>query len=114
MATVNIEPQQSDAISTPTGHDHAIDTARRIAHLAQETQELGSLAADAAYAIEEAVRAAKRAIKSVEHTVEELGDSKDKLANKVKGHRLKAVALGVGVTLVLGVAVSWMLSRQPR
>jgi len=114
MATASIEPQQSDASITPTDHDQAIDTARRIAHGAHEAQELGSLAADAADAIEEAVRAAKRAIKSVERTVEELEDSKDELVKKVKGHPLRTVALAVSVTVVLGVAVSWMLSRQPR
>jgi len=114
MAGAKIELQQSDATSTPIDHDKAIDAARRIAQLAHETQQLGSLAADAADAFEDAVQAAKRAIKSVERTVGELEDSKNELATQVKGHPLKTAVLVVGVSVVLGVAVTWMLSRQSR
>jgi hypothetical protein len=101
----------TDVKSAPTAHDRAIDTARQIAHLSHEAQRLGSLAADA---VEDRVHAAKRAIKSVERSVEELGDRKEELAHRVKRQPLKAVALAVSAGLVLGVAFGWICGRQTR
>jgi len=101
----------SDVKSAPTAHDRAIDTARQIARLSHEAQRLGSLAADA---VEDGVHAAKRAIKSVERSVEELGDSKEELAHRVKRQPLKAVALAVGLGLVIRTAFGWLCARHTR
>jgi ElaB/YqjD/DUF883 family membrane-anchored ribosome-binding protein len=82
-----------------------------ITHLSHEARRLGSLAADAA---EDGVHAAKRAIKSVERSIEELGDRKEEIAHRVKRQPLKAVALAVGVGLVLGMAFGWLRARHTR
>ena|SRR5258708_2650509 len=99
----------TDVQSAPTAHDRATDTSRQIAHLSHEAQRLGSRAADA---VEDGVHAAKRAIKSVERGIEELGDRKEEIAHRVKRQPLKAVALAVGVGLVLGMAFAWICGRS--
>ena len=92
----------------PSIRERAVDAARQVAHVSHEARLLKSLAADA---VEDGVHAAKRAIKSVQHRVEELGDLKDEAAYRVKRQPFKAVGIAVGVGLVLGVAVGWIGAR---
>lgn len=94
--------------SEPSMRDRAIDAARQVAHVSHEAQLFKSLAADA---VEDGVHAAKRAIKSVKHRVEELSDLKDEAAYRVKRQPFKAVGLAVGVGLVVGMAVGWIGGR---
>jgi ElaB/YqjD/DUF883 family membrane-anchored ribosome-binding protein len=88
--------------------ERAIDAARQVAHVSHEVQLLKSLAADA---VEDGVHAAKRAIKSVQRRVEELGDLKDEAAYRVKRQPFKALGIAVGVGLVFGLAVAWVGGR---
>ena len=92
----------------PSIRERAVDAARQVAHISHEAQLLKSLAADA---VEDGVHAAKRAIKSVQRRVEELGDLKDEAAHRVKRQPFKAVGIAVGVGFVLGVAVGWIGGR---
>lgn len=88
--------------------DRAIDAARQVAHVSHEVHLLKSVGEDA---VEDGVHAATRAIKSVQHRVEELGDLKDEAAYRVKRQPFKALGLAVGVGLVFGVAVAWLGGR---
>lgn len=92
----------------PSIRERAVDAARQMPHVSHEAQRLKSLAADA---VEDGVHAAKRAIKSVQRRVEELGDLKDEAAHRVKRQPFKAVGIAVGVGLVVGVAVGWIGGR---
>ena len=92
----------------PSVRERAVDAARQMAHLSHEAQLLKSLAADA---VEDGVHAAKRAIKSVQRRVEELGDLRDEAGYRVKRQPFKAIGIAVGVGLVLGVAVGWIGAR---
>ena len=95
-------PETASSVSVP---DRAIDACRQAAHLSHEARLLKSLATDA---IDDGVHAAKRAIKSVRRSVEELGDLKEEAAHRVKRQPLKAVGVALGVGLVLGLAVGWI------
>ena len=88
--------------------ERAVDAVRQVAHISHEARLFKSLAADA---VEDGVHAAKRAIKSVQRRVEELGDLKDEAAYRVKRQPFKALGIAVGVGLVLGVAVGWIGAR---
>jgi ElaB/YqjD/DUF883 family membrane-anchored ribosome-binding protein len=98
----------SNVKSEPSIRDRAIDAARQVAHVSHEAQLFKSLAADA---VEDGVHAAKRAIKSIQHRVEKLGDLKDEAAYCVKHQPFKAVGLAAGVGLVVGMAVGWIGGR---
>ena len=106
MTPATIDAPKVD--TEPSIRERAVDAARQVAHLSHEAQLLKSLAADA---VEDGVHAAKRAIKSVQHRVEKLGDLKDEAAYRVKRQPFKAVGIAVGVGLVLGVAVGWIGAR---
>ena len=88
--------------------DRTVDAARQMAHVSHEARLLKSLAADA---VEDGVHAAKRAIKSGQRRVEELGDVKDEAASRVKRQPFTALAIAVGVGLVFGIGMAWIGSR---
>ncbi len=97
--------------SEPSMRDRAVDAVRHLAHVSHEAQLVKSLAADA---VEDGVHAAKRAIKSVKHRVEELSDLKDEAAYRVKRQPFKALGIAVGVGLVVGMTVGWIGGRFGR
>ena len=97
--------------SEPSMRDRAIDAARHAAHVSHGAQLFKSLAADA---VEDGVHAAKRAIKSVKHRVEELSDLKDEAAYRVKRQPFKSLGIAVGVGLVVGMTVGWIGGRFGR
>ena len=101
VGTSNVETE-------PSIRERAIDAARQVAHVSHQVQLLKSLAADT---VEDGVHAAKRAIKSVQRRVEELGDLKDEAAYRVKRQPFKALGMAVGVGLVFGLAVAWVGGR---
>jgi len=100
--------ETSNLETEPSIRERAIDAARQVAHVSHEAQLPKSLAADA---FEDGLHAAKRAIKSVERRVEELGDLKDEAAHRVKRQPLKALGIAVGVGIVFGLAVAWLGGR---
>jgi ElaB/YqjD/DUF883 family membrane-anchored ribosome-binding protein len=93
-----------------TVRDRAIDACRQAAHLSHEAHLFKSLAADA---VDDGVHAARRAIRSVRRSVEELADLKDEAVHRVKRQPFKAVSVAVGAGLVLGLAIGW-IGRGPR
>jgi len=105
MAPVN---ETSTAAAGPTVRDRVVDAARQAAHVSHEARLLKSLAEDA---VEDGIHAAKRAMKTVKHRVEELGDIKDEAAYRVKRDPLKAVAIAAGAGLVLGLVIGWIGGR---
>ena len=100
-------PETASSVSV---HDRAIDACRQAAHLPHEARLLKSLATDA---VDDGVHAAKRAIKSVRRSVEELGDLKEEAVHRVKRQPLKALSVAVGAGLVLGLAIGW-IGRVPK
>jgi ElaB/YqjD/DUF883 family membrane-anchored ribosome-binding protein len=99
----------SEAESEPTVRDRVIDACRHAAHVSHEARLLKSLAADA---VDDGVHAAKRAMKSVRHGVEELGDLRDEAAHRVKRQPLWAVGIALGIGLVSGFALGWIGRRS--
>lgn len=99
----------TEAEKAPTVRDRVLDAFRQTAHASHEARLLKSLAADA---VDDAVHAAKRAMKSVKRGVEELGDLRDEAAHRVKRQPLSAVGLALGVGVVLGLVVGW-ITRGP-
>lgn len=95
----------------PTVGERVIDAARQAAHLSHEARLLKSIAADA---VEDGVHAAKRAMKSMQHRVEELGDLKDEAVHCVKRQPVQAVGAAFGGGLAVGVAVGWLACRPAR
>ena len=109
MATATVETSNSERKSTLG--DRVVDAYRQAAHISHEAHLLKSVAEDA---IEDGVHAAKRAIKSVRHQVEELGDLKDDAIHRMKRHPLQAAGTAFGIGVVLGLAVGWIASRRRR
>jgi ElaB/YqjD/DUF883 family membrane-anchored ribosome-binding protein len=104
-------PATTETTARTTGssiRDRVTDATRRAVDISHEAQRLKSLAADA---IEDGAYAAKRAIKSARHRVDQLEDIKDEAVHRVKRHPLKAVAFAAGVGLVLGMVVGWFGGR---
>jgi hypothetical protein len=114
MATATVETPEVK--ERPTVGDFVVDARRQAAHISHEARLLKSVAEDA---IEDGVHAAKRAMKSVQRRVEDLGDLKDEAIHRVKRQPLEAMAAVFGVGLALGVAVGWIARlschrQQPR
>jgi ElaB/YqjD/DUF883 family membrane-anchored ribosome-binding protein len=62
-------------------------------------------------AVEEGVRAAKRAFKTAKRGLETAADLRDEAAYRVKREPFKAIGLAFGTGLLLGVAASWVGRR---
>jgi ElaB/YqjD/DUF883 family membrane-anchored ribosome-binding protein len=89
MATAHADP--------PTTQDRLIDVVGRAAHVAHEARVLKTMAADA---IEDGVHAAKRAVTRGARGVDELQET---TAYRIKRAPFRAVAIAVGVGLLIGV-----------
>jgi ElaB/YqjD/DUF883 family membrane-anchored ribosome-binding protein len=70
-----------------------------------KVKDIKNLAADA---VEEGVRAARRALKTAKRGIENAGDLRDEAAYQVKREPLKAVGLAFGAGLLVGVVASWV------
>lgn len=62
-------------------------------------------------AVEEGVRAAKRAFKTAKRGIESAADLRDEAAYRVKREPFKAVGLAFGAGLLLGVVGLWVGQR---
>jgi hypothetical protein len=106
MAAAHVETPGLE--QKPTARDRVVDACRHAAHISHEARLIKSVAEDA---IEDGVHAVKRAITSVRHRVEELGDLKDGALRRVKRQPLQAMAAAFGIGLAAGVAVGWIACR---
>ena len=107
MAPATIEiPEQKLTVG-----ERVVDACRQATHISHKARLLKSVAEDA---IEDGVHAAKRAIKSVQHRVEELGDLKDEAIHRVKRQPVRAVGGAFGVGLTIGLALGWIACRPWR
>ena len=88
--------------------DRVVDSARRMTKLSDEANALTSRATDA---VEDGVYAAKRAVR---RGVAQLEDLQAEGIHRVKRHPFRALSLAAGVGLVLGIAIGWAASREPR
>jgi ElaB/YqjD/DUF883 family membrane-anchored ribosome-binding protein len=88
--------------------DRVVDSARRMTKLSDEANALTSRAADA---VEDGVYAAKRAVR---RGVAQLEDLQAEGIHRVKRHPFKSLGLAAGIGLVLGIAIGWAASREPR
>ena len=109
MATATVETPGVE--QKPTIGGRFVGACRQAAHISHEARQFKSVAEDA---LEDGVHAAKRAIKSVQRRVEDLGDLKDEAIHRVKHEPLQAVGAAFGIGLALGVAVGWMACRPGR
>jgi ElaB/YqjD/DUF883 family membrane-anchored ribosome-binding protein len=73
-----------------------------------DTQVLKSFAAEA---VDDGVKAARRAIKSVKRGVEEVEDYKDEAVHRIRRRPLAAVGIAAGVSFVAGMALGWVGGR---
>jgi len=62
-------------------------------------------------AVEDGVRAAKRAFKTAQHGLRNAADLRDAAAYRVKREPLKAVGLAFGAGLLMGVVGAWVGRR---
>jgi ElaB/YqjD/DUF883 family membrane-anchored ribosome-binding protein len=88
--------------------DRVVDSARRVAKLSNEAHAVTSRAADA---VEDGVYAAKRAVR---RGVAQLDDLQAESRHRVRRSPFKSLGLAAGVGLVLGIAIGWAASREPR
>jgi hypothetical protein len=109
MAAAHVETPERE--QTPTARERAVDACRDAAHLSHEVRLLKSVAEDA---IDDGVHAAKRALKSVRHRVEELGDLGDEALHRVKRQPLPALGAAFGIGLAIGAGVGWIVCRRGR
>jgi ElaB/YqjD/DUF883 family membrane-anchored ribosome-binding protein len=107
MASVTIETSEPKL----TVADRVVDACRQATHISHEARLLKSVAEDA---IEDGVHAAKRAMKSVQRRVENLGDFKDEAIHRVKRQPVRAVGAAFGVGLALGLALGCIACRPGR
>lgn len=85
--------------STTAARELAADAVRKAEHVAHEASRLKAVAAEA---VEDGVRATKRAIT---HGLHDLDDLRDTAAYRIKRAPLQTVALAFGVGILLGVVV---------
>ena len=71
-------------------------------------QDIKHLAADA---VEDGVRAARRAVKTAKRGLEYASDLRDEAAYRVKREPFKAVGLAFGAGLLMGVVGGWVGRR---
>ena len=106
MSVADIQTPESEK---PNVADRIVDAARHAAHISHEARLVKSLACDA---IEDGAHEAKRAVtKSVQRGIERLEDIKDEGVHYVKRQPLKAIAMAVGVGLMVGMAAAWITGR---
>ena len=86
-----------------------VEACHQAAHVSREARLLKSLAADT---VEDGIHAAKRAMKSVRRRVAALGDLSDQTAHRVKRTPLTAVAIALGLGVVVGLVAGW-IGRGP-
>jgi ElaB/YqjD/DUF883 family membrane-anchored ribosome-binding protein len=108
MTPATVDAPELDKETTVGGR--MADACRQAAHLSHEAQRLKSVAADA---VDDGVHAARRAIESVRRGVEDLGDLKDEAVHRVTRQPLTVLSVGIGVGLVLGLAIGW-IGKGPR
>ncbi len=85
--------------STAEAREFAADAVRQAEHVAREASRLRAVATEA---VEDGVRATKRAIT---HGLHDLGDLHDSAAYRIKRAPLMMVGLAFGVGILLGVVV---------
>ena len=106
MSAAGIQTPESEK---PNVADRIVDAARHAAHISHEARLVKSLARDA---IEDGAHEATRAVtKSVQRGIERLEDIKDEGVHYVKRQPLKAIAMAVGVGLMVGMAAAWITGR---
>ena len=106
---MSVAAVQTPESEKPNVADRIVDAARHAAHISHEARLVKSLACDA---IEDGVHEATRAVtKSVQRGIERLEDIKDEGIHYVKRQPLKAIAMAVGVGLMVGMAAAWITGR---
>ena len=98
----------TETVPPATVRDRIVDTVGQAAHLAHEARVLKTLATDA---VEDGVRAARRAITRRAHEVEDLRDA---AAHQVKKAPLVSIALAAGAWLLMGTVVGLLAHRATR
>ena len=88
--------------------DRVLDVCRQAAHTSHEARALKTIAQDA---IEDGTHAARRALRTVKHRLEDLGDLQEEAIHRVKRQPLRAVGIAAAAGVVVGLAVGWMGSR---
>jgi ElaB/YqjD/DUF883 family membrane-anchored ribosome-binding protein len=81
---------------------------RHVAHLGHEARLFQTLAADA---IEDSAYAARRTIKRLKRRAQDLLDTRDEMALRVKREPLKALGLAFGAGLLVGALANWAARR---
>jgi len=89
---------------------HVVDAARRVAHVSHEARLIKSLATDA---VEDAVHATNRAIKTAKRRVQDLADRRHEVAHRIRQEPFKAIgiAFGAGALLAAATAVVYRAAR---
>ncbi len=85
--------------------DRILDAARQAGPVSHDARVAETLAAAA---IEDGVRATKRAVR---RGIETLEDLKDESLHRVKRRPVKMLAIAAGVCLSLGLAAGWIVGR---
>jgi ElaB/YqjD/DUF883 family membrane-anchored ribosome-binding protein len=106
MATAVVEARET--AEAPSFRGRVVDAYRQAGHLSHEARLLKRVAEDT---IEDGLYAAKRAAKAIGRRVEGLSDE---AAYRVKQQPLQAVGVAVGVGVVFGLAMGWVVSRLSR
>jgi ElaB/YqjD/DUF883 family membrane-anchored ribosome-binding protein len=97
-----------EAAQQATFGGRVADAYRQATEVSHEARRLKSAAEQA---MEDGLHAARRAVKSVRHRVEDLEDLKHEAIHRVKRRPLRAIGIAVGVGLVLGVVAGWLGAR---
>ena len=106
---MSVAAVQTPESEKPNVADRIVDAARHAAHISHEARLVKSLACDA---IEDGAHEATRTVtKSVQRGIERLEDIKDEGVHYVKRQPLKAIAMAVGVGLMVGMAAAWITGR---
>ena len=106
MSAAGIQTPESEK---PNVADRIVDAARHAAHISHEARLVKPLACEA---IEDGAQETIRAVtKAVQRGIERLEDIKDEGVHYVKRQPLKAIAMAVGVGLMVGMATAWITGR---
>jgi len=108
MTTATVD--SADVEPKTTVRERIVDACGQAAHVSHEARVLLSVAEDT---IEDGVRAARRAVKSVRRRAEEIEDFKDEAIHRVKRQPLRAVGAAFGTGLAIGFVAGFVV-RRPR
>lgn len=109
MTSATLEPPETGTSTNICSR--VVDACRQASRASHDARLLKSLAADA---LEDGLHTARRAMKSIRRSVEQVDDLRDAAVSRVRRQPLQAVSMAFCAGIVLGTVARWIGKRPTR